>query len=272
MDSLREYHAQIVKSELICANVEHGRSDREKGGYIQKFQSIKSSEVIEQANLHKIRKKLKELPEQFREQVRENYMRSKDVRQRAYQQKQCEMLGSLEKMIRKQTIALGLDYRKFSIGGHEKGLYEKMFRIEPSRDMSQAQFITVMRRVFGFDMSNKTEKQLSALFAAFDIEEEDKIDWRAFLYMLALIIQAYEPVQTHLRIAYSIYASSGSLDMQCRDKLKLSVIKDIVQVPVILSSRTAVRTLVDDCWFELLQTDDEAMKVLQTYRQGQDMC
>ena len=262
MNPLREYHAKLISDELYCTNVAHLRTNREKGGHIQKIQSKISSEVIEKANLHKIRKKLKALPDPLREQVRERYMRNKDVRQRAFQQRQCEMLAGLEKMIRKQTVELGLDYRKFSVGGHEKGLYERMFRIEPSKYMSTAQFLTVMRRVFGFDMSNKTEKQLVALFSAFDIEDEDHIDWRAFLYMLALIIQAYEPVRTHLRIGYSIYASSGSLDLECRDKLSLGTLKDIIQVPVILSSRTAVRSLVDDCWFHLVQTDAEAAKVL----------
>ena len=39
------------------------------------------------------------------------------------------------------------------------------------------------------------------------------------------------------------------------------MIKDFMQVPVVLSSRAAVRRLIDDAWFELVDLDWEALKV-----------
>jgi hypothetical protein len=177
------------------------------------------------------------------------------------QQKQCNALSVLEKMIRKKVLSLGLDYRKVSIGGYDGGLFEKMFKIQPSKYMSKAQFLTAMRSVFGFDLSPKTEQQLNALFQTFDLEDRNELDWRAFLYQLAVIIHAYEPVLTHLKMGYAIFSSLGYLEFHCTEKLQLSTIKDIIEVPVIFSSRSAVRSFIDDCWFELIQSDLEAMEV-----------
>lgn len=259
----QEYFSNIIKTEIINTNVYYTKLNKEKN-YIQKIHSKKVKEQIEKTNLYNLRKKLNELPEQIHEQVRQNFIRQKDIKMRECQQKQCNVLNMLEKMIRKKLIELNLDYRKFSIGGYDGGLFEKMFKIQPSRFMSKAQFFNVMRDVFSFDLSIKTEQQLNLLFSAFDIEERNEVDWRAFLYQLALIIQAYETVQTHLKIGYAIFSSIGTLEFDCTERLKLSTIKDMIEVPIIFSSRSTIRSLIDDCWFELTQTDLEAMEIVHS--------
>lgn len=181
------------------------------------------SDIIAKADRYKLNRKLDSIPDGLKEQIRQNYLLSLDVRQRDNQEKQCIMLEKYVKMLRERTTELGLDYRKYSIGGHDKGLYEKMFKLEPSKYMSCAQFVAVMRRVFNFKYDAATERNLSQLYKSFDVDKNDAVDWRAFLTLLALIMQPHLPCQAHMSIAYAIFGSSGSLDLECRDKLTLGI-------------------------------------------------
>jgi hypothetical protein len=260
----------LIKQEILYSNIDLksssnlsiSRSNRLDISPLQRIQSLHSSHRLETSSLYRLRKKLSSLPLPLHEEIRINYEREKDIRMRLSQQNQCEVLEMIEKMIRKKILELHLDYRKVSIGGYDEGLFERLYKTQPGKWISRAQFYTVIRNVFQFEMTLKTEKQLIKLFNAFDIQERNEIDWRAFLYQLALLIHAYEPVLTHLKMGYAIFSSVGTLEFDCTEKLKLSTIKDMIEVPIIFSSRSALRSLVDDCWFELTQTDMEAMEVI----------
>jgi hypothetical protein len=262
----KEYFQQILQQEIYQSNVQTSNTLRkEKGTYLSRIHNLKSSQHLEISSLYRLRKRLSSLSEPVHEQIRTNYMRNKDIVMRNNLQKQCHSLSLLEKMIRKKVTSLGFDYRKVSIGGYDGGLFERMFKIQPSKFMSKAQFLTVMRNVFQFEITMKTEQQLNHLFDTFDISERNELDWRAFLYYLALLIHAYEPVLTHLKMGYAIFSSLGTLDFHnCSERLQLSTIKDIIEVPIVFSSRTAIRSFIDDCWFELVQNDLEAMEVSVT--------
>jgi hypothetical protein len=254
-----EYLAKVVNEELFVGNVEHKRLDREKGHI--RIQSAKGADRIERAALHQLRKKLHSLPEPMLNQARQNYMRSNDIRMRAFQERQCEMLRVVEKMIRKKTIELGLDYTKISIGGFNKGPYEMMFKAQPKKYMTHAQFVSVMRSIFQMDLSIATEQQLTLLYKSFDYEDNDQVDWRGFLYLLFIVIHAHKPVIAQLHMAFAIYSSIGTLDFQCSERVRLSDLKDIIEVPVVCSHRATIRSMIDTCWFELTQSDDEAFNV-----------
>jgi hypothetical protein len=254
------YLAKVVSDELFVSNVEHKRMDKEKS-HVQKFHSEKSLETLQQAYLHRLRKKLSELPEDVHEQARQDYMRNRDIKLRACQQKQFEMIHIIEKMIRRKIVELGIDYRKYSVGGYDNGLFERMFKIQPKKYMSEAQFLLAMRNVFGFEMTPKAENQLCQLYKAFDYEDRNEVDWRGFLYLIALLVQGHEPLQTHLHLAFCIFSSIGTLDFDNRNRMKLSDIKDMIEIPMTLSSRAAVRTALDNSWFELTQIDSEASQV-----------
>jgi hypothetical protein len=260
----KEYFQRILDQEIYQSNIQTSQSlQKDKGTYFNRIHTLKSSQHLEISSLYRLRKRLNALSEPVHEQIRNNYVRNKDIVMRNNLQKQCHSLSVLEKMIRRKVLSLGLDYRKVSIGGYDGGLFERMFKIQPSKYMSKAQFLTVMRNVFQFEMTMKTEQQLNHLFDTFDISERNELDWRAFLYYLALLIHAYEPVLTHLKMGYAIFSSLGTLEFQnCSERLQLSTIKDLIEVPIIFSSRTAIRSFIDDCWFELVQNDLEAMEVL----------
>lgn len=67
---------------------------------------------------------------------------------------------------------------------------ERFFRLEPGRYMTHAQLTTALRRSFG-DSVIKSDGAIGKLFESFDINRTDEMDWRAFLYMLAMLMQPY---------------------------------------------------------------------------------
>lgn len=261
----REYFDRILRQEIHLAstlNTSKQSSTHKYHGYLSEIHLSNASKQLEIQQLYNLRKRLDSISDPINEHIRVNYMRNKDITMRNNQQKQCQSLNILIKMIHKKVQQLGYDYRKVSIGGYPDGLFEKMFKIQPSKYMSKAQFVTVMRSVFTLDMNIKTEQSIEMIYNTFDYENKNQLDWRAFLYQLALIIHAYEPVLTHLKMGYAIFSSLGTLVLDsCTEKLQLSTIKDIIEVPIVYSSRSAIRSLIDDCWFELTQNDLEAMEV-----------
>lgn len=56
--------------------------------------------------------------------------------------------------------------------------------------MSKAQLTTALRRSFG-DTVIKSESAIGKLFDSFDFNRTDEMDWRAFLYMLSILMQPY---------------------------------------------------------------------------------
>lgn len=56
--------------------------------------------------------------------------------------------------------------------------------------MSKAQLTTALRRSFG-DTVIKSESAIGKLFDSFDFNRTDEMDWRAFLYMLSMLMQPY---------------------------------------------------------------------------------
>lgn len=56
--------------------------------------------------------------------------------------------------------------------------------------MTKAQLATALRRSFG-DTVIQSQGAISKLFDSFDFNRTDEMDWRAFLYMLTILMQPY---------------------------------------------------------------------------------
>jgi Ca2+-binding EF-hand superfamily protein len=56
--------------------------------------------------------------------------------------------------------------------------------------MTKAQLTTALRRSFG-DSVIKSDGAITKLFSSFDFKRTDEMDWRAFLYMLSILMQPY---------------------------------------------------------------------------------
>jgi len=201
-----------------------------------------------------LRKQIQALPEALKEQARAHYLMNEDIKMRDLQDFQMHMISKIEFLLKKRLVEEGLDYRKFRIGGHERGVYERFYRIEPGKYMSKPQFCTALYRCFG-DELKKSEKSLHKLYDSFDQRKLGEMDWRAVLLLLLLAMQPELPVTTYFHWAYALYASSGSYDLNGRDPITFEAIKSIVCVPVQLARKQDVRELIDDAWLELVLKD-----------------
>ncbi len=64
--------------------------------------------------------------------------------------------------------------------------------------MSKAQLVTALRRSFGNDMIT-SEASIGKLFDSFDFYGADTMDWRAFLYLLTILMQPSSQCDVLLR-------------------------------------------------------------------------
>jgi hypothetical protein len=254
----KEFYAKLHKNEINYGNIHRPKG---KTSYIQNVLVTKQAEALEKLEALQMKKKLDVISEPVREQLRENYARSLDVRHRNSQKQQFLAMNYFQQMIRERTEDLGMDYRKFSIGGTDEGLFERFFRISPQKFMTQSQFIQVMRIVFGPSFNPTSERKLVQMYMAFDMHDTDEMDWRAFLFLLIILMQVIKPCLEHLKLAYALFSSVGVLDYSCNEPLRLSQLKDMIQTPIILSNRPAILACIDDAWFQLIRTNMEALKV-----------
>ena len=64
--------------------------------------------------------------------------------------------------------------------------------------MSKAQLLTALRLTFGNDIM-KNESVIGKLFDSFDFNFTDKMDWRGFLILFAIIMQPMLPYEEIVR-------------------------------------------------------------------------
>eukprot|EP01032_Pedospumella_encystans_P018028 gene18028-20537_t len=218
----------------------------------------KQAEALHKAEIALLRGELKALPEGLREDARVNYLLDQNIKRKNLQDFQCVMIGKVALLLKKNIAENGEDYRKYKVGGYDKGTYERFFRVEPARYMSKAQLTTALRRSFG-DHVIESESAISKLFDSFDFGRTDEMDWRAFLYMLTTLMQPYLYCDALMRWGYAIYSSVGSLDIQCSESLSLGMTKDLICTPVILSMRNFIKHEFDNAWLELSTTDTDTI-------------
>jgi hypothetical protein len=201
---------------------------------------------------------LDKFPEIMLETARQNRLIDQDVRTRDLQEFQFYMVKKIEGALRGNMEAAGLDIFNFRIGGHDRGTYERFYRIEPGKFMSKPQFFTAIRRSFGDELI-KSQGALSKLYDSFDPDHCDEMDWRAFLFLLTIFMQPHDNVFTHLRWAFAIYSSIGTLDFEeCPESMSVGQIKDMIVVPTLMRFRKDIKQLVENSWFELVNLDKEA--------------
>jgi hypothetical protein len=102
----------------------------------------KAADQDRKVQLRTLHSQIKSLPLEVKEYARYNFLVDIDLKLKELQTHQCETTDKLEKILRSKLIGEGSNPNKFRIGGHERGLYEKFFRIEPQKFMSKPQFLT----------------------------------------------------------------------------------------------------------------------------------
>ena len=91
-----------------------------------------------------------------------------DLKLKDLQEHQMHTSEKLEKILRRQIMERGENPDEFKIGGHERGVYERFFRVEPRKFMSRSQFMIGLRRVFGDEVC-KQERSVAKLHESYDV-------------------------------------------------------------------------------------------------------
>jgi hypothetical protein len=85
----------------------------------------KQAEAAHRAELAVLRKEIKALPEGLMEDARMNYLLDQNIKRKDLQDFQCSMIGKVEAILRRNITESGQDYRKYKVGGYDKGTYGK---------------------------------------------------------------------------------------------------------------------------------------------------
>lgn len=207
---------------------------------------------------------MKSIPEIMFETARQNRLIDQDVRTRDLQEFQFYMVRKIEGDLRQSLRDAGHDISKFRIGGHDRGTYERFYKVEPRRYMTKPQFFTAIRRAFGDELI-KSQAALGKLYDSYDPDHHDEMDWRAFLFLLTIFMQPQDDVFTHLRWAFAIYSSIGTLDYEgCPESLSIGEIKDMIVVPTLMRFRKDIKQVVEDAWLELSAKDLGAQEISES--------
>ena len=193
--------------------------------------------------------------------ARYNFLSEQEYKKKELQEHQMATCEKLEKILRKQMKDRGENADQFRIGGHERGVYERFFRVEPMKYMSRSQFMIGLRRVFGDEVC-KQERSVAKLHESFDYERADQMNWRQFLYLMVVLMQPIMSLEQQLRYGYAIFSSTGQLDLECKDKITLADVKDLMTVPVLLPYRMSLTAALDSAFAELVSQDYEASVAL----------
>lgn len=89
----------------------------------------KKADAIKHAELLIFHQELERFPKALREDSRTNYLLDQNNKRRDLQETQCIMIGKIESILRSHILESGLDYRKYKVGGYDKGTYGKRLHI-----------------------------------------------------------------------------------------------------------------------------------------------
>jgi len=225
----------------------------------------KQADNVQALTMKLFRMQLDQLPEEVREHARMTLLLDTDVRRRDLQDFQCDLIFKLEQIVIEQLQQRKQDRKSFRIGGHDRGTFERFYRVEPMQFMSKPQFVTALRKSFGDGILNSA-KAISKLYESFDLNHRDEADWRSFLFLLTLVMQPFDDLQTHLRWAFAIYSSVGTLDFDnMNERMSLGAIKNMICTPILLCLRPDIVESIEETWIRLCVDDEEAILLTQRH-------
>jgi len=85
----------------------------------------KQADALHRAEMAVLRGELKALPEGLREDARVNYLLDQNIKRKNLQDFQCSMISKVEAILKKNIMESGQNYRKYKVGGYDKGTYGK---------------------------------------------------------------------------------------------------------------------------------------------------
>ncbi|CBJ28974.1 conserved unknown protein [Ectocarpus siliculosus] len=151
------------------------------------------------------------------------------------------------------------------LAGGDRALYEQMFRAEPRKHVSRPTFLTVMRRVFGFQtapLAGHVDKaalqKLGEVYSTFDADGAGKVDWRCMVFMLRVAVNAQSTVEQNLKWGFALYSSPDSFDPESNDPVSMSDFKNLVNTMARFEKREELNRILDEAWEAVASEDYEA--------------
>ncbi|CAB1099266.1 unnamed protein product [Ectocarpus sp. CCAP 1310/34] len=151
------------------------------------------------------------------------------------------------------------------LAGGDSALYEQMFRAEPRKHVSRPTFLTVMRRVYGFQtapLAGHVDKaalqKLGEVYSTFDADGVGKVDWRCMVFMLRVTVNAQSTVEENLKWGFALYSSPGSFDPESDDPVSMSDFKNLVNTMARFEKREELNRILDEAWEAVASEDNEA--------------
>lgn len=118
-----QYLLKTVKNELN--NIVLSRNDNNNISSKSSIHGPKQADALHKAEMKVLRKELDNFPIGLREHARSNYLLDQNNRRRDLQDTQYHMVSVIEGVLKQFIIESGLDYRKYKVGGYDKGTYGK---------------------------------------------------------------------------------------------------------------------------------------------------
>lgn len=119
-------HSLVIRNEVNYSNLSRDKLPKSLTSYKDRLNSMKPASQVRAIELRSLHQQIDALPETLKESVRCNYILKKDSQKRDMQEFQFFMVDKVEKLLRKQMKDIGIDWRRFKIGGHERGVYGGM--------------------------------------------------------------------------------------------------------------------------------------------------
>lgn len=220
----------------------------------------KQASAVQFVELRTLRAQLTALPQDLVEDARRGYMVQQNNTQKAMQDFQMDQLIKMEKILK------NLSQKAFKIGGHPKGPYERFFALAPMQFMTKAGYLTAMRLAFGDELIT-SEGVLSKLYSSFDTRRVDEMDWRSFLFLLAVLMQPMLLGEGILRVGYALYCSVGSLDLAATIPVRWGELKRLMLVPCLLSYHATLSADLEASYQSLLLNDTSTLQYVSKQQQ-----
>ncbi|CAM9580526.1 unnamed protein product [Pylaiella littoralis] len=182
---------------------------------------------------------------------------------RKYQAKWKALFSLRKLMASKDGRPLGA--APIRLAGGDRALYEQMFRAEPRQYVSRPTFMTVMRRVYGFQtapLAGRVDQaalhNLGEVYGTFDVDGHGKMDWRCMVFMLRVALNAQATVEENLKWGFALYSSPGSFDPACDDPVTMADFINLVHTMARFETLVELNNIFDEAWKAVAEVDYEA--------------
>ncbi|CAM9140583.1 unnamed protein product, partial [Hapterophycus canaliculatus] len=189
--------------------------------------------------------------------------RTKSEEKRKYQARWKALFALRKLMDRIDERPLGTP--PVRLAGGDRALYEQMFRAEPQKYVSRPTFMTVMRRVYGFQtaplaghVDQAALHKLGEVYSTFDTDGCGKVDWRCLVFMFRVAMNAQATVEANLKWGFALYSSPGSFDPECDDPVSMADFKRLFNNMARFDKLGELNQVFDDAWEAVASSDDEA--------------